>query len=199
MEGWCWAAAYVPCIFLPSFTHALDSGSACPCNHYSRARRARQRVPGMVLYAHRLLHILLFTILSDACDIIIFTLALLSLLLVLLLTIPIVLSALNHSHAPIAYFLTTRFHIHRRMGVQTARILQLGAYAILGVFWLAGAAFGTSRWKGVPMKCPTVAEVDEDDAEAMVRWCNDLKALRVMVWVLWVGCKCFSYRNGWFS
>ncbi|KAF8906876.1 hypothetical protein CPB85DRAFT_1312634 [Mucidula mucida] len=122
-----------------------------------------------------------------ACDIIIFTLALLSLLLVLLLTLPIVLSALNHSHAPIAYFLTTRFHIHRRMGVQTARILQLGAYAILGVFWLAGAAFGTSRWKGVPMKCPTVAEVDDDDAEAMVRWCNDLKALRVMVWVLWVG------------
>ncbi|KAJ3807922.1 hypothetical protein EV368DRAFT_83090 [Lentinula lateritia] len=56
---------------------------------------------------------------------------------------------------------------------------EIGVFAVLSIFWLSFNAFSTSRWRHVPMACPT----GSDDVKA---WCQDVQALKAFVWIEWL-------------
>jgi len=83
----------------------------------------------------------------------------------------------------------------------TARApFKIASLLILSIFWLAFNVFSTARWRHTPFDCSAIP-ADFSDSR-----CEDIRALRVFVWVNWVvlllatlGTLCFSmvqHRNG---
>ncbi|KIY74072.1 hypothetical protein CYLTODRAFT_406120 [Cylindrobasidium torrendii FP15055 ss-10] len=75
----------------------------------------------------------------------------------------------------------------RRMSLAAMRIMQIGVYTVLSVFWLCSNAFSTNRWNGIPLDCNALVDTADEEADLTAEWCNALKALRVIVWILWAG------------
>ncbi|KAJ7182664.1 hypothetical protein C8R43DRAFT_864720, partial [Mycena crocata] len=59
---------------------------------------------------------------------------------------------------------------------------EIGVFSVLGIFWLAFNAFSSSRWNGAPFMCGGIPS----DLPDTLQWCQELSALRVMVWVEWL-------------
>ncbi|KAJ6551473.1 hypothetical protein B0H19DRAFT_1030786 [Mycena capillaripes] len=59
---------------------------------------------------------------------------------------------------------------------------EIGMFSVLGIFWLAFNAFSTSRWNAAPFNCGVIPSEYSDT----VQWCQQLSALRVMVWIEWL-------------
>jgi hypothetical protein len=59
---------------------------------------------------------------------------------------------------------------------------EIGVFSVLGIFWLAFNAFSSSRWRSAPFNC---GEIPSDYADT-IQWCQELSALRVLVWVEWL-------------
>jgi hypothetical protein len=59
---------------------------------------------------------------------------------------------------------------------------EIGAFSVLGIFWLAFNAFSTSRWNSVPFNCGVIPS----DFPDTIQWCQELSALRVFVWIEWL-------------
>jgi len=66
---------------------------------------------------------------------------------------------------------------------------QIGMLTILSVLWLASNAFSTSRWGGIPMPCSSIPEDYADERG----WCQNAQALKVFVWILFVGTFCTTF------
>jgi len=58
----------------------------------------------------------------------------------------------------------------------------IGSFSVLSIFWLAFNAFSTSRWRNVPLSCDTIPA----GYVAEKTWCQDLQALKAIVWVEWL-------------
>jgi len=59
---------------------------------------------------------------------------------------------------------------------------EIGVFTVLGIFWLAFNAFSTSRWNAAPLNCGVIPS----DYSDTIQWCQQLSALRVMVWIEWL-------------
>ncbi|KAJ6567711.1 hypothetical protein DFH09DRAFT_442508 [Mycena vulgaris] len=59
---------------------------------------------------------------------------------------------------------------------------EIAMFSILAIFWLAFNAFSSSRWSSAPFSCGTIPSEYPD----AIQWCQELAALRVMVWVEWL-------------
>jgi hypothetical protein len=53
---------------------------------------------------------------------------------------------------------------------------------LLCIFWTAGNAFSTSRWRHIPLQCDEIPKDFSDERS----WCKDLQALKSFVWIEWV-------------
>jgi len=59
---------------------------------------------------------------------------------------------------------------------------EIGVFSVLGIFWLAFNAFSSSRWSSVPFNCGVIPS----DYPDTIQWCQELSALRVLVWIEWL-------------
>ncbi|KAJ7054057.1 hypothetical protein C8F01DRAFT_1063900 [Mycena amicta] len=59
---------------------------------------------------------------------------------------------------------------------------EIGVFSVLGIFWMAFNAFSSSRWRAVPLNCGTIPS----DYPDTIQWCQELAALRVLVWIEWL-------------
>ncbi|KAJ7740937.1 hypothetical protein DFH07DRAFT_926303 [Mycena maculata] len=59
---------------------------------------------------------------------------------------------------------------------------EIGVFSVLGIFWLAFNAFSSSRWSSAPFNCGVIPS----DYSDTIQWCQELSALRVLVWVEWL-------------
>jgi len=59
---------------------------------------------------------------------------------------------------------------------------EVGVLSVFGIFWLAFNAFSASRWASCPLNCSTIPS----DFPDTVQWCQELSALRVLVWIEWL-------------
>ncbi|KAJ6504233.1 hypothetical protein C8R47DRAFT_1104770 [Mycena vitilis] len=58
---------------------------------------------------------------------------------------------------------------------------EIGVFSVLSILWLAFNAFSTSRWNAAPFNCGVIPS----DFADTIQWCQQLSALRVLVWVEW--------------
>ncbi|KAF7303770.1 hypothetical protein MIND_00606600 [Mycena indigotica] len=59
---------------------------------------------------------------------------------------------------------------------------EIGVFSVLGIFWLAFNAFSSSRWQSVPLNCGVIPS----DFPDTIQWCQELAALRILVWIEWL-------------
>ncbi|KAJ7621164.1 hypothetical protein FB45DRAFT_928552 [Roridomyces roridus] len=59
---------------------------------------------------------------------------------------------------------------------------EIGVFSVLSIFWLAFNAFSSSRWGSAPLNCGVIPR----DYPDTIQWCQELSALRIMVWIEWL-------------
>ncbi|KAJ7100602.1 hypothetical protein B0H15DRAFT_816653 [Mycena belliarum] len=59
---------------------------------------------------------------------------------------------------------------------------EIGVLSLLSIFWFAFNVFSSSRWSSVPFNCGVIPS----DFTDTIQWCQQLSALRVVVWMEWV-------------